>query len=113
MTPPLKATKLDMELQRAARSGNVKLLRQLLAKGARLAAQDADGWTPLHAAAAEGRAEAVEAICQHDGCYDVNAATGDGRTPLFFASVDGSLPCVQALLSHGANAHALTREGKD
>jgi len=50
---------------------------------------------------------------QHEGCFDVNAQTSDGRTPLFFAAVDGSLPCIQALLLHDANAHILTKEGKD
>ena len=60
----MRARGIDLELQRAAKTGNVRLLRQLIAKGAYLAAQDADGWTPLHAAAAEGRTHVVEAICE-------------------------------------------------
>eukprot|EP00961_Rhodomonas_salina_P074690 1003003-Rhodomonas_salina.5 len=45
----VEASKLDIELQRAARNGNAKLVSQLLTKGARVNAQDVDGWTCLHA----------------------------------------------------------------
>jgi ankyrin repeat protein len=57
------ARAVDLELQRAAKAGNIKLVRQLLGRGARLCAQDRDGWTALHAAAAEGRASVIEVIC--------------------------------------------------
>ena len=51
------------ELQKAARNGNVRLVRQLLAKNASPDAQDVDGWTCLHAAAVEGQSAVVRLLC--------------------------------------------------
>ena len=56
------------ELQKAARNGNVRLVRQLLAKGGAPDSQDVDGWTCLHAAAVEGQVQVVRALCGEDIC---------------------------------------------
>lgn len=72
----MRARAVDLELQRAAKAGNAKLMKQLLARGGRLDAQDPDGWTALHAAAAEGRTSVVHVICSVRGspfpCPDVH-----------------------------------------
>eukprot|EP00281_Chroomonas_sp_CCMP1168_P002075 CAMPEP_0206266184 /NCGR_PEP_ID=MMETSP0047_2-20121206/30427_1 /ASSEMBLY_ACC=CAM_ASM_000192 /TAXON_ID=195065 /ORGANISM="Chroomonas mesostigmatica_cf, Strain CCMP1168" /LENGTH=196 /DNA_ID=CAMNT_0053694197 /DNA_START=175 /DNA_END=760 /DNA_ORIENTATION=+ len=107
---PAKA--LELELQRAAKAGDCKAVRQLVRRGARLNAQDVDGWTALHAAAAEGRLSSVELLLSHADVIDANVATLDGRTPLYLAALEGSLECVRALLAHGADPHAATPEGR-
>ncbi len=58
----VRAKALELELQRAAKSGDVKLLKQLLKRGAKINAQDMDGWSALHAAAADGCLISVELI---------------------------------------------------
>jgi ankyrin repeat protein len=57
-----RARALELELQRAAKSGDLKLLKQLLKRGAKINAQDIDGWTALHAAAADGCLNSLEMI---------------------------------------------------
>lgn len=54
------------ELQKAARNGNVRLVRQLIAQGALPDARDVDGWTCLHAAAVEGHENVVRELCGED-----------------------------------------------
>ena len=67
-----QARALAAELQKAARNGNIRLVRQLLAKGADPGTQDVDGWTCLHAAAVEGHACVLRLLCGED----VRASTG-------------------------------------
>jgi len=132
---------LAQELQKAARNGNVRLVRQLLARGASPDSQDVDGWTCLHAAAVEGHVSVVRALCGEDTgaakqgstaadaviveavilddeskvgeeLVDVNIATACGRTALYFAAMDGNPECVRALLKHGADPRIKCKEGK-
>ena len=130
------------ELQKAARNGNVRLVRQLLAKGVLPDAQDVDGWTCLHAAAVEGHVTVVRVLCGEETggakqgsaadaskapqmqavitneddvgaeLVDVNVATACGRTALYFAAMDGNAECVCALLKHGADPLIRCKEGK-
>jgi len=76
------------ELQKAARNGNVRLVRQLLAKGAAPDAQDVDGWTCLHAAAVEGHALVVRELCGEDTGLARQARAGHGA--------GGSVPAAHA-----------------
>jgi hypothetical protein len=68
---------LAKELQKAARNGNVRLVRQLLAKSSAPDAQDVDGWTCLHAAAVEGHALVVRELCgENTGLASAGPGTG-------------------------------------
>ena len=109
---PVKATKLDIELLRAARNGNVKLVNKLLNQGARPTAQDVDGWTCLHAAAVDGHEQVVALLVSHKDILDVNITTWDGRSALYFAALEGSKSCVEILLKNGADPHIRTTENK-
>lgn len=84
----------------------------LVARGARLEAQDLRGWTALHWAAHEGRVAGVAALVRQRA--ELDARDGFGRTPLLVALGDDvrELPLmtlrevIEALLSAGADADA-------
>jgi len=123
------------ELQKAARNGNLRLVRQLLARNASPDAQDVDGWTCLHAAAVEGNTAVVRFLCGENTdaskseldmavhasedenvnvgseLVDINITTACGRTALYFAAMDGSTECVHVLLEHGADPLIRCKEG--
>lgn len=102
---------------RAAQSGDVVLMKYLLAHGAdpKIATQHND--TALSVAAGLGwvegvtfewsEAENVEAVqmCLDAG-IDVNAANSEGRTALHGAAHKGRTAVIQMLVDHGANLEA-------
>lgn len=72
---------------------------------------DADGFTPLHAAAVEGRAAAVLWLCMAGA--DPNAVKRDDwlDTPLHYAAARGHTHACQVLLAYGADAGANNAAG--
>ncbi len=71
-------------LHRFAESGNVEVLRAMLASGFDVDARDADQVTPLHRAASSGHPDAVRVLL--DGGADINALDGMfSATPLVWA----------------------------
>lgn len=68
---------------------------------ARLDVRDAEGLTPLIAAASAGQADAVKALLAQGAGVDATAA--DGRTALIAAAQSGKIEAVQALIAAGAN----------
>ena len=66
--------------------GHASTSRALLLLGASARAADARGFTPLHAAAQEGRMEAAQALLEDvRGADGVDDANGDGSTPLLMS----------------------------
>ena len=101
---------------RAAKSGDVELMRLLLEKGADPKLTTKDGTTALAAAAGVGwrdgktrgtEAEVIEAlkICLDLG-LDVNAANDKGDTAMHGAAGRGGDSIIQFLADHGANVNA-------
>ena len=98
---------------RAAQSGDVTLMKLLLAHGADPEIATAHNVTALATASGIGwvegitfqwsEAQTVEAVkmCLDLG-IDVNAVDSDGRTALHGAAHKGSVPVIQALVDHGA-----------
>eukprot|EP00887_Chlorella_sp_A99_P000878 scaffold5.g878.t1 len=86
-------------LHLAAAQGLAAVARQLLAPAHRRLAQpsgkDADGWSPMHHAAAGGHREVVQALLAAQAELDDMAADGD--TPLHKATLGGHLAVVQLL----------------
>jgi len=100
---------LEKELLEAAKEGDTKHLKKLIAEGnADINTQDDSGSTPLHAALYRSIDEISEngipscvKILLNSG-VDVNLADNDGYTPLHCVSYYGNPDCLQALLDAGA-----------
>jgi len=102
---------------RAAQSGDVTLMKLLLARGADPKIATAHNVTALAAASGIGWVEGItfewseaqnmEAVqmCLNLG-LDVNAVDSDGRTALHGAAHKGRIPVIQALVDHGAKLDA-------
>lgn len=83
----------------------VPLSELLLERGASPHAQDEDGETPLHWAAAKGSPSVVPLLLEHGA--EINAVastetTGNGATPLYKAVEAGRLDIVRLLIERGA-----------
>jgi ankyrin repeat protein len=112
-------------LLRAAKAGDVAVMKLLLAKGADAKLTTRNGINPLMAAAGLGtkeedttgrrktQTEAIEAVklCLEAG-VDVNAADSRGQTALHGAAFQGFDDVVKFLAEHGAKLDAKDRQGK-
>ncbi|XP_020751129.2 ankyrin repeat domain-containing protein 49 isoform X1 [Odocoileus virginianus] len=74
-------------LHRAAYSGHLDVVRELIAHGADVHAVTVDGWTPLHSACKWNNARVASFLLQHDA--DINAQTKGLLTPLHLAAGNG------------------------
>jgi cytohesin len=99
---PPKAKASDISIHDAAYKGNVETVKQHLAAGADVNAEDQHGWTPLYAAAAGGHKEIVDLLITNSA--DVNAKYAF-RTPLHEAALGGHKEIVELLIAKGANVN--------
>jgi len=111
-------------LLRAAKAGDVEVMKLLLEKGADAKLSTRNGVNPLMAAAGVGtkeedttgrhktEAEAIESIklCLDAG-VDINAADGRGQTALHGAALMGYDQVVEFLAEHGAKLDVKDRRG--
>jgi ankyrin repeat protein len=86
-----------------AAKGDEDVLKLLLAKGANVHLQAADGSTALNNAATMGRTGAARLLIEAGA--DVNHKTRDGLNPLLIAADRGHTECVQLLLEKGADVN--------
>lgn len=91
----------------AAADNNVDKVRALLDGGARADAKDANGYTPLHAAAEYAHLDLLRLLVERGG--DVNVADADGDTPLHACE---SPAVAELLLELGADLNARNGEGQ-
>lgn len=95
------AQRAGQGLLQATEAGDLARMEAWLAKGAEVNARNAQGWTPLHVAAAGGD-PAVVALLLKCGA-DVHAQSHIGTTPLDNATTRGGRKAViDLLLAHGA-----------
>jgi ankyrin repeat protein len=88
-------------LLEATEAGDLQRMRQALAHGAAINIANAQGWTPLHIAAAGGDVTVLALLLEHGA--DVQAVSNIGTTPLYNAMVFGQKTAVvELLLAHGA-----------
>jgi ankyrin repeat protein len=105
----------DISIYEAVMHGNVKVVKQHIAAGADVNAND-DGVTPLHYAAGAGRKEIVELLITEGA--DVNAklvsdGPHKGKTPLNAANEENHAEITDLLRKHGGKtAEELKAEGK-
>jgi ankyrin repeat protein len=102
---------LGNQLLSQAGSGNDKIVRELVTRGANVNYPDEEiGDRPLHRAAMEGHAETVLTLIELGA--DVNAADNLGERPLHWAADGGHLETVKLLIEKGAQITAENCEGK-
>lgn len=110
------------------KKSQVKLIRRLLDGGADINATDDCGYTPLHDAAADLRANTFAIIKRGyetspeqatapvavmlDAGADVNARTELGFTPLHLAALYAPTAVAELLISRGSDIHATAVEGE-
>ncbi len=92
---------------RAALTGKLECLRQLVASGANVTERDGLGRTALYLAATWGHHNVIEELIQY-GC-SVNSTDTKGMTPLIQASTNGHLAAVLTLLNHKANVNFINK----
>src|SRR6476659_5426275 len=97
------------ELWRAAESGDVNELAEILSRGVNVNARNEHGMTALMRAAREGRAAVVRVLLEHGA--DPNIARNDKFTALALAAFFGHTEAVRTLIEHGAKTEVVTRSG--
>lgn len=99
------ATRLSM----AVSSGDAKLVRELLANGAKPDKKSFAQHSALSIAASMDNAEIAQALVDAGATVDI--AAKDGDTPLLMAARSGASKVVDVLLKAGANIHATRDTG--
>lgn len=88
----------ESALMYAALFGEIKVMRQLLARGAQV---NHPGWTPLHYAATGGQRDAIALLLEHHAYLD--ALSPNGTTPLMMAARAGHVAVARGLVEAGAD----------
>ncbi len=103
---------LDAEAKRlheAAKKGDIKALKALLAAGAKVNTRNWLGYTPLHRAADQGHTELLKLLLKAGA--KVNAKDKHGDTPLHRAAHGGCTEVAKMLLKAGAEANVKSNGG--
>ena len=103
-------TALAADLHVAAKQGNVKKVKKLLAQGMDVNSLSASGHTPLHLSAGWDKRRVTKLLLINGA--KVNARNSSGRTPLHLSAGRGHLKMVKFLLSRGANPAILDRSDR-
>jgi len=103
---PLNA---DQQLIQAATDGNVAVIKDLLAHGAKVQARDEHGWTALMAATHANQVEAAKLLIAAGS--DVNAKDNIQDSPYLYAGAQGRLEILRLTLAAGADLKSTNRFG--
>ncbi len=98
---------IETQLHKAARTGDLKLLRARLQQGVNPDARSPSGRTALLEAAAAGQLEAMRALVEAGA--NVNAAAPDGQTPLIAAAAHDRTDAVKLLVEASADLNLRSR----
>lgn len=98
-----KRKKLARRLVDAAAFGTAAEVAALLRAGAHPEAADAEGTTPLYAAAVQGSADTLRLLLEAGAAPDRESGYGAEGTPLCAAACWGHEEAVRELLTHGAD----------
>ncbi len=105
-----KSSAKTTSLWDAARTGNISMLKEHLAKGMDVNAKDEGGGTALSLATLAGHTEAVEFLIEKDA--DVNLSGNDGSAPLHGAAFLGQEGAAKLLVEAGAKVNARNNNGE-
>ncbi len=95
---------IQSDFEEACRNGDIKVVMDLIDKGADVNASNNWGNTPLHYALDNGHTEVAMALI--DKGADVNARDNAGDTPLHYALDKGHTEAAMALIDKGADVNA-------
>ena len=110
-TPPCEVQETaDVEVVAAAKTGNWKRVRALLAKGANVNAIGEDGRTALHYASLLGETSIANLLLQAGA--DPNVRDKLGKTAFYVAAAGGLLKLGEMLIASGADTDIADNEGK-
>ncbi|MGC9057983.1 MAG: ankyrin repeat domain-containing protein [Candidatus Micrarchaeia archaeon] len=101
---PVERRMLSWELLKAAKSGDLARIKELLNMGADVNAKDNDGETPAHWATRNGHLEPLKVLIENGA--DVNAKDNDGWTPAHWATRNGHLEPLKVLIENGADVNS-------
>ena len=107
----LKRGKPTFPLLLAAERGDVGIIGDLIAAGARVDDQDDEGFSALHAAAASEKPDALVALLQDHGA-SLNVRLMNGSQPIHSAASRGSARHVEILLDAGAPIDGRNNTGR-
>lgn len=99
--PAVADDALDEQLLTAAKTGTPQQMEALIQRGAKIEAQNKDGWTPLGVAVIADNQAVVAALLGKGA--SANAADKFGRTPLMLGQ---SAEIAKLLIARGANVNA-------
>ena len=99
-----RAKKTETGLLSAAQKGDIKAVRNLLAKGADMDIKNGSGMTPLMAAADNGYADIVKELLNYGA--DINAKDNAGTTALTRAEQKNYKEIIQILKQAGAKGQS-------
>ena len=100
----------SVDIQQAAREGNIEAVKQHIANGTDVNAKDGYGWPPLHWPACRGHKEVVELLIEKGA--DVNAKDKSGRTALHIAANWGRKEVAELLIINGTQVNTNDDVGK-
>ena len=96
-------------LMRASHNGDGKIVRLLIAAGARVNARNADGNNALWLACVGGHPDMIDILVEAG--IDIDNGNHDGATSLMYAASTGKAAIVERLLVKGADATLETPDG--
>ena len=98
------------DLHLAARQGNVKKVKRLLAQGMDVNSLSSSGYTPLHVSTGWDKRRVTKMLLINGA--KINARDSSGRTPLHLSASRGHLKMVKFLLTRGANSSIRDRHNR-
>ena len=96
----------------AAASGDIHLIERLAEQGLGINIGDAEGWTPLHAAATCGQLKSVRTLLRLGGRESMTEVAGTRGTPLHQAVAGGHKDIVSLLLNEGCPINVVNSDGR-
>ena len=78
----------------------LRLLKEMIARGANIEIRNEDDETPLHIAAKSGNREALDILLRAGA--SMSALDCDGRTPIQVACLHYKFTVIESLIQHGA-----------
>ena len=94
----------------ASALGLVRMVSDLLARGADPSVRSERGWTPVMHAAEMGHFSVLKILVNHGAAVDTQEPV-DGKTALMLAASNGHTRCVEILISARADRTIVDREG--